>query len=261
MHMVTQAVTLIIPVYNEEQAIVSTLNTALEVLSQSLQEYEILIVNDGSTDATPVLLQQFASHANVQIVEHAINQGNGAAIVTGIHKAKYSTLATVDADSTYPIDELPRLLQIFHSQQADMVVGKRAKENDETSIVHRGAASFLNIFGSLLTWHHIPDINSGLRVFTKDLALQYVHLYPKTFSFHITLTLSALFAHMRVLYVNIDYFPRLGESKLSSGIRGPYYFTKFILLMLSLTARQRPVYMVASTAVVIMVFRVLGLVV
>lgn len=256
--MVPKAVTLIIPVYNEQEAIVSTIGIALDVLSTHINEYEILIVNDGSTDATVTLLEQYADHAHIRIIEHAKNQGNGAAIVTGMHNATYNTLATVDADGTYPIDELPRLLQIFNTQQADMVVGKRAKENDETSIVHRAAAGTLNIIGSFLTWHHIPDINSGLRVFTKDLALRYVHLYPKTFSFHITLTLSALFAHMRVLYVNIDYFPRIGESKLSSGLRGPYFFAKFIVLMLKLTVRQRPIYIATSTAVFILLFKMIG---
>lgn len=252
-------ITLIIPVYNEQEAIVSTIHSALEVLQSTKKDFELLIVNDGSTDSTAELLAQFTTNSHIRIIEHAVNQGNGAAIVTGIKNAQSQIIATVDADGTYPIDELPRLLQIQASQQADMVVGKRAKENDETGFIHRTAAACLNLIGSICTWHHIPDINSGLRVFKKDLAMQYVHLYPKTFSFHITLTLSALFARKRVLYVNIDYFPRIGESKLSSGVRGPYYFFKFIFLMLKLTFLQRPVYMAVSIAMVIMVVRLVAI--
>ena len=235
-----KTITLLIPVFNEEQCLEITVQAAVAILTATKRTFEIIIINDGSTDATAQILQQLQKNVSIKVVTHKVNKGNGAAICSGIKAAKYKILATVDADGTYPLEALPRLLDTFDTMQADMVVGKRAKENDETSVIHRTAASLLNVFGSICTWHHIPDINSGLRVFKKELAMRYMHLYPQTFSFHIVLTISSIFDNARILYSNIDYFPRIGTSKLSAGVRGPLYFGKFIGLIIWLTCKNRP---------------------
>lgn len=246
----TPMITLIIPVFNEELALKQTLDTAKKTLESSGYDHEIIVVNDGSTDATELILQQYSNHAPFKIITHAENKGNGASIVSGIKAATGETLCTIDADGTYPIDQIPRLLNTFFEQQADMVVGKRAKENDETGFIHRTAAQFLNLFGSIMSWYHIPDINSGQRIFKKSIAEEYVHMYPSTFSFHIVLTLSMLINGKRVLYSNIDYYPRIGESKLSSGLRGPTNFVKFLWLICTTGFYWRPIYVGSSSAAV-----------
>ena len=93
-------ISLIIPVFNEEEALQQTLDAATKTLDQSGFESEIIVVNDGSTDATAAILQLAKKTAGITVVKHASNKGNGASIVSGIAVAHGDTVCTVDAAGT-----------------------------------------------------------------------------------------------------------------------------------------------------------------
>ena len=202
----------VIPVYNEEAAITETLRLAQEVLQRSGLSYEIIVVNDGSTDRTVAAIQQgFPTH-DVRLVEHRRNWGYGAALKTGIRYARHAWIAIVDADGSYPLEDLPVLLQL--AGEADMVVGARTGNDTNPRRLRAPARAVLRGFAQWLVHRRIPDLNSGLRVFRKDLAERFLRILPDGFSFTSTITLALLTNGYRVHFEPIHYYRRIGHSKI-----------------------------------------------
>src|SRR5579864_7291221 len=112
-------VTVVIPAYNEERGITAGVHAVQQALSSACWEHEVIVVDDGSTDATARL----AEESGAQIMRLETNQGYGAALKAGIDRAKHEWVAIIDADGTYPASDLPRMLE--HVPANDMVVGAR----------------------------------------------------------------------------------------------------------------------------------------
>ena len=116
-----------------------------------------------------------------------------------------------DVDMTYPNDEIPMLVKELDG--FDHVVGARRTEEGTNRFLRVPAKWFIRKLASYLTETDIKDLNSGLRAFRRDVAMQYVHHLPAGFSCVTTLTMSFLSNGYSVKYVPIDYFPRAGTSK------------------------------------------------
>ncbi|TSC97094.1 MAG: family 2 glycosyl transferase [Candidatus Peregrinibacteria bacterium Greene1014_49] len=217
---------LVIPVFNEEGAVEDIIRRAHAVLDTT---DEIIVVDDGSTDATPGILKKIAL-PNLHIIRKPHNEGNGAAIMTGVHAAKGEWIATIDADDTYCPEELPHLWKMLQENNADMVVGSREGLKLGKPL-HHLARELLRRWGQLFARQQIADINSGLRIVRKSLIERFTSQYPKRFSLHIVLTVLAGRSGARIYYTPISYGPRTGISKLSPGILGPWNFMKFLVLI------------------------------
>lgn len=241
-------ISLIIPVYNEENAIEGTILGAREHLQKTGEEFEILIVNDGSTDDTTTKIHHCIG-GPVRVVSHPRNRGYGASMKTGIRHAKGDLLATVDADGTYPLAAFPKLITVLREKQVDMVVGARTKKGVQIPLIRRPAKWIVNTLANILTGMRIPDLNSGMRVFTRELAERFMHLYPQKFSFTITLSLAALTNDYLVEYVPIDYHKRIGNSSLSQGMNGVRNFLNFLGLIVRITTYFRPLKFFALPSV------------
>jgi len=205
-------VSVVVPCYNEETAIGESLRSVTECL-KGCGEFEIVAVNDGSTDRTEEILEESAGHdARIHVVHHKHNQGYGAALKTGIRRARGDLIAIIDADGTYPFDRLPDLVE--RAKHADMVVGARTGENVTYSFIRRIPKLFLKSYMSWLAGQSIPDMNSGLRVFRKSVAERFLKILPDTFSFTTTITLAMMSNRYDVQFVPIDYMSRRGKSKI-----------------------------------------------
>ena len=213
---------LIIPVFNEEGAVEDIIRRADAVLDDG---YEIIVVDDGSTDATPGILKKI-DLPSLRIIRHTKNTGNGASIITGVQHAKGEWVATIDADDTYRPEDIPRLFEQVQSEDADMIVGFR-RDLMGGPFFHRTARNLLRKWAELWSGQKIDDINSGLRICRKELIERYTDLYPNRFSLHIVLMVCAGRSRSNILYEPITYGPRIGISKLSPGLRGPWNFLKF----------------------------------
>lgn len=222
----TPLFSIIVPCFNEEQSIAST----LEALAGSLQAdepYEVIVVDDGSTDGTAAILDTLRPrYANVQVVNHESNRGYGAALKTGIRRARAELIAITDADGTYPNERLPELVRLC--RHADMVVGARIGPGVVYSKLRAFPKIFLRAWVSWLARRNVPDINSGMRVFRRDAVLGFFKILPDTFSFTTTITLSMLTTSRIVEFVPISYAPREGRSKIKP-IRDTWRFIKLIL--------------------------------
>lgn len=222
-------VSVIIPAFNEEQSIVSTVDRVRGTLCSCGIDGEILVVNDGSTDATGSL----ARSTGARVLDHERNLGYGASLKTGIRNASSEVIAIIDADGTYPVDRLPELLEAMTG--AEMVVGSRTGKTVRIPAVRRPAKWVLNRLANRLTGTRIPDLNSGLRVFRRSLALGYLNLLPDGFSFTTTITVASLCDGIPVRFIPIDYHTREGSSKIRPG-----HFPNFLMLVFRLAVLFRP---------------------
>ncbi|MDH4207440.1 MAG: glycosyltransferase family 2 protein, partial [Anaerolineae bacterium] len=200
-------VSIVVPAYNEEQGVLTTLGAIKAAMSLQSMEYEIILVDDGSTDDTAEAVER---QAGVRLIRHHTNRGYGSALKTGIRQAAYEWIAIIDADGTYPAEALPLLLA--HLDEFDMVVG--ARPPGEISAIRRPAKWFLSKLAQYLAETKIPDLNSGMRVFRRDVALSYFNILPSAFSFTITITIAFLSDHYLVKFVPIPFQGRAGRSKI-----------------------------------------------
>ncbi len=214
---------IIIPTYNEREGIPQVIE-ALQLLRKTHgNQWEIIIIDDGSTDGTSELIGNLQ---DIVLLRHPFNRGYGAAIKTGIRHAKYNTLIISDADGTYPVQDIPRLLAQLSKN--DMVVGARGNNNSNIPLARRPAKWMLNKLANYLTGIKIPDLNSGLRAMKKDVVVKFFHLLPDGFSFTTTITLAMLTNDYAVEFIPIEYKMRSGRSKIRP-IRDTLNFLQLII--------------------------------
>lgn len=203
-----QQISVVIPAYNEEKAVAEQITRVEKVLNAHPVTFEIIVVDDGSRDNTA----QEAAKTGVKVIEHVRNKGYGAALKTGIRAAQYDYIAIIDADGTYPAEALPAMLE--KGGDFDMVVGARVQPNAQIPSIRKPAKWVLRVLASYLAGRAIPDLNSGLRVMKKSVVERFFYILPSGFSFTTTITLSMLCNDYLVEYHPIDYFERVGESKI-----------------------------------------------
>jgi glycosyltransferase involved in cell wall biosynthesis len=213
-------VCVVIPAFNEEGAIAETLRSIEEATAQ-LPAVEVVVVDDGSTDRTA----ERAVAAGARVISLPENRGYGAAIKAGIAETRGGTIVIIDADGTYPASAIPELLS--YAAMYDMVVGARVGADVAIPMVRRPAKWLLGWLASFLAGRKIPDLNSGLRVMRRDVVERFEHLLPSGFSFTTTITLAVLCSDGHVKYHPIDYFERVGESKIR-----PKHAFEFLMLVL-----------------------------
>lgn len=215
------AVSIVMPAFNEVEAVGDTVSAVRAVLDAAGIDYELLVVDDGSTDDTARL----AREAGARVLASPANCGYGASLKRGIARAAHDTIVIIDADGTYPADAIPALISLADTY--DMVIGARTGDNVHVPFLRRPAKWFLRQLASYLAGRRIPDLNSGLRVFRRDLVARFGHILPAGFSFTTSITLAALSNDLLVHYHAIDYHPRSGQSKIR-----PVHAFDFLLLVL-----------------------------
>ncbi len=179
-----------------------------DALTDSPYTFEIIVVDDGSDDGSEVDLPAIDG---IQLIRHAHNRGSGTARRTGTTAARGRIVVWTDVDMTYPNDEIPMMVKELDGY--DHIVGARRTEEGTKRFLRVPAKWFIRKLASYLTDTEIPDLNSGLRAFRRDVAMQYVHHLPSGFSCVTTLTMSFLSNGYSIKYVPIDYSPRAGTSK------------------------------------------------
>lgn len=222
----TRGVSIVVPAFDEEAGIEGVVRRLLAL--DLGRPTELVVVDDGSRDGTAQKLDALAAaEPRIRALRHPRNQGYGAALKTGIARARYDVVVITDADGTYPEDRIVDLLAAV-DDGADMAVGSRTGDDVNIPLVRRPAKAVLRWIASYLASTPIPDLNSGMRAMQKELVLRYRSVLPQGFSFTTTITLAALTNAHRVDYVPIDYAAREGRSKIKP-IRDTLGFLALIL--------------------------------
>ena len=198
----------VVAAFNENKAIADTVRRIHDVLAASgLGEFEIVVVDDGSGDGTGKL----AEAAGARVVRHPHNIGYGRSLKSGIEAARFDTIVIADADGTYPIERMPELIAMYR-QGYDMVVGARSGRQYQGGAAKSFMRFLLRLLVEWTTGRRIPDINSGLRVFSRDTILGYSKHLCDTFSFTTSATLAYMMTGRFVGYLPIDYGDRIGKT-------------------------------------------------
>ncbi|MBF0361097.1 MAG: glycosyltransferase family 2 protein [Oligoflexia bacterium] len=200
-------VSICIPVFNEKNAVRKTVLEAQNEMSKLNYKYEIIVVDDSSTDNS---INEIID-LDIRIIRHKINLGGGVARVTAIRFASGKVVLQTDADGTYPTSCFKEILE--KAMINDLVIGARIRESATDWHYLRVFIKWtLKTFASILSGQKIPDLNSGLRAYKRDLGLKYEYLYPRGHSIMSTMTLAFLTEGRSVDFVPIEYNIRIGKS-------------------------------------------------
>lgn len=201
-------VSVVLPIYNEKGHLRAEIDRIRDALEASRYSYELIVVDDGSNDGSEAELSRIDG---ITLITHRRNQGSGAARRTGTTAARGRVVVWTDVDMTYPNDLIPDLVDAMEG--VDHVVGWRQTEEGTHKLLRTPAKWVIRKLASFLSETDIKDLNSGLRAFRRDVAMQYVHELPKGFSCVTTLTMSFLGNGYSIGFFPIQYFPRAGRSK------------------------------------------------
>ena len=208
-------VSIILPCYNEQDHVVAEVERICAAMDASGYTYELAAYDDASTDQTLARLREAAPRfPHLRVVHFDRNGGSGTVRRIGTQQARGEVVVWTDADMTYPNERIPELVQMLEKDpSADQVVGARTSEEGTHKILRIPAKWFIRKLAERLTNTTIPDLNSGLRAFRRQVALPYLRLLPPGFSCVTTITIAFLSNQHEVRYVPIEYAKRAGTSK------------------------------------------------
>lgn len=269
-----EKVSIVVPAYNEEEAIIADLEIIKRAMAESRWDYEIIVVNDGSTDATE---SRVLSVEGVRLINHASNRGGGFARNTGIKASSGDVVVVTDGDGTYPNYEIPRMLEMMEERDLDMLVGARRREAGTMKVLRTPTKWFIRRLAMFMSGFNIPDLNSGLRAMKREVVLEFMPMLPWGHSWVSTITLAMLSSGYEVEFTDIDYYHRKGSSTfhpikdtygyLTLVIRTVTWFNPlkvfmpliFLLGIIAVTKVvidmvNHPFYLTANTVILVMTF-------
>lgn len=223
-----ESVTVIIPLYNEEEGIGQLLDRIVELGLH--EKYEILVINDGSSDRSPEIVKNYP----VKLYSHSVNKGYGAALKTGIRRATGKKVVMLDSDGQHDPSYISTIVSMLDDN--DMVIGTRDKDSFQVKSRQAGK-KLIRIVGEYLVEQELPDYNSGYRGFHTEMITSIMHMMPNGFSFSTTSTL----AYLKEGH-NIGTFPITVEKRVgrNSSVRFVKDGTKTLMLILRIIMLFNP---------------------
>jgi glycosyltransferase involved in cell wall biosynthesis len=243
-------VSVILPCYNEEGHVVAEVERICAAMGSSGYTYEVLAIDDASTDGTLARLYEAAARfPQVQVIPFHRNGGSGVVRRIGTQRARGTIVVWTDADMTYPNERIPEFVRLLEKDNTiDQIVGARTSEQGTYKLLRVPAKWFIRKLAERLTGTRIPDLNSGLRAFRREVALPYMRLLPPGFSCVTTLTVAFLANQHDVHYMPIGYSKRAGKSKFKF-VKDAY---RYILQVLRMTMYFNPLKVLMPIALTLM---------
>lgn len=209
-------VTIVLACYNEQDHVLREVERISAAMTASdYEDWELLAVDDGSTDRTLEILNEARLRfPHLRVLALPRNGGSGTARRIGTQQARGEIVVWTDADMTYPNERIPELVDLLTKDPAiDQVVGARTSEQGTHKLLRVPAKWLIRKIAERLAGEKIPDLNSGLRAFRREVSLPYLRLLPPGFSCVTTITMAFLHNQHHVHYVPIAYAKRSGRSK------------------------------------------------
>ena len=201
---IVRDISVIFPAFNEEENIRRTVETAIRVLPDVATKWEIIVVDDGSTDTTALICDDLKARCpEVQVIRHGQNRGYGAALKSGIISAKYGLIFFSDSDGQFDLQELQQL--ICWSNDYDIVAGYRAKRHDP---LHRRINALgWNILVRLVLGIKIRDIDCAFKLFRRSV-FDHIQIRCVGAMVNTEIFAQATRLGMRIRQVKVSHFPR-----------------------------------------------------
>lgn len=203
-------VSVLVPVFNEAAGVQQMLSHLSETMRTMQCCYEILVIDDGSTDRSSEEIRRVDEPA-LRVITHAHNLGYGVSLTEGLLQAQYPLVVICDADGSYPVEQIPSFVTLL--DRYEMVVGARQGAGEAVGSCRWIAKLWLRRIAEIVTGYPIPDLNSGFRAMRRETVLCLRHILPSRFSWTSTITVALLRQGASVAFVPIPYHTRLGVSK------------------------------------------------
>ncbi len=208
--------TVIIPVYNEPE-------TVLEIVQRVHRlpiTKQIIVVNDGSTDNTADALDQLAYLNDVEVIEHDINRGKGAALQTGFQHARGKFVIVQDADLEYDPSDIMKVIEPLRKDESDVVYGSRYldRSGQDASRLHRFGNWLLTTLSNRLTGLQLTDMETCYKAVRRDV-LDNIHIEQSRFGFEPEITAKLAKQMVRIREVGVSYQSRSWKEGKKIGIR------------------------------------------
>ncbi len=229
----TLDVSVVLPIHNERGHIEQEVARIRAALDDSPYSYELVAVDDASTDGSDEVLRKLADDGQVRLITNKVNRGSGGSRRIGTRESHGRVVVWTDVDMTYPNERIPELVGELESQGVDQVVGARTSEEGTHKVLRVPAKWVIRRLAQYLAEIPIPDLNSGFRAFHRQTALPYLHLLPRGFSCVTTITMTFLANDHTVGYIPIPYAARAGESKFHPIHDTRRYALQVVRMMLS----------------------------
>ena len=221
---------IVIPCFNEKATILELIDA---VRSAPIQDKQIIIVDDGSTDGTREILKGIQGKADIDIIYHETNKGKGAALSKGFAAATGDICIVQDADLEYDPQEFPLVIQPIVDGKADVVFGSRFQSGRPHRVVyfwHRIGNGVLTLLSNILTDLNLTDMETCYKAFKREV-IQSITIEEKRFGFEPEVTAKISKKNLRIYEVGISYYGRTySEGKKigwKDGVRAIYCILKY----------------------------------
>lgn len=203
------------PAYNEEANIAKTVTTALKIVPQIAKKWEIIVVNDGSTDRTGVIVEKLVKkEKRIRMITHTPNRGYGAAFKSGLYHSQYEWVAFTDADGQFDLKEIDQFIKKQEETDADLVIGYRLKRKD--SVVRKLIAFFLKIWNFIFFQIWFRDADCGFKLIKKEVLKKIGPLATESAITEAEFLIKARRAGLKIVEAGVHHYPRQ-EGKQTGG--------------------------------------------
>lgn len=242
--------TVVVPVYNEEQALPDFLPRLIEFCGR--QDWDLVLVDDGSSDGSREILERHANPPAVRIIHHKINRGYGGALKTGLLDANTPYVVTFDGDGQHEPDDILRVLEFTVEHDADLVIGRRDLGRGGNWYRQLGK-TIIRAFTRLLMPLPIQDLNSGFKLYRTELVQAYLPVCPDSMAFSDVIALTFLNQKDLVLEHPIQVNVRKqGKSSINT-----YTAIETIMEILNLAMLFNPLKIFLSLSAICIAFGIL----
>jgi glycosyltransferase involved in cell wall biosynthesis len=201
-----KGISVVLPAYNEEKNIAQMVRDCLKYLRKLKDGYEVIIVDDGSSDKTKTVAEKVAKRSkNVRLISYSPNRGYAQALKTGFEAAKFDYVFFTDSDRQFRLDALDIMYPIAKIKPVDLVIGYRLKRQDP--FLRKFLSWGYNTLASFLFDLNVKDIDCAFKLFRKDI-FKKIKIESEYFFFNTEILAKARFFNFNIIEVGVPHFPR-----------------------------------------------------
>lgn len=204
------------PFWNEEANVEKVVMSAIPVAKKIAKQWEILIIDDGSSDNTLLVAERIAKKEKfVRVISHKENRGYGAALKTGLSSAKCDYVVFTDGDGQFDFSEVTKFIEKIDI--ADIVIGSRIKRLDHP--FRHLLMNLLKVWDFVLFGFYFKDIDCGFKMFTKEAIKKIMPLTSEGAMITTEILAKAIRAKLKIVQVDVHHFPRKAGDQSGGNIR------------------------------------------
>lgn len=234
-------VLLVIPAYNEEECILDTVNKIKNYNKKNKTKYDVLVINDGSTDRTGEILDK----NNILHIDLIENLGIGGAVQTGYiyaYRNDYDFAVQFDGDGQHDVEYVQKLIETMISEDADMAIGSRfidkTSSKFKSSFARRIGINLISFAIKIKTKKKIYDTTSGFRAINKNILKLFSREYPLEYPEPIS-TVDVILSNYKIVEVPVSMNERVGGTSSIKSWKKAYYMINVILSIYAMKGRKK----------------------